>query len=161
MPTRLFFWDNNASVWERVFQAFVLTSVESFLALVCLLAGVPVLINPAVFAPAAMKAMSAWLVYPWAVGMLIGGATTLVGIGKEDLRIERMGISILGAVAFIFLIALLTAGGPVSIIGILNYAFFTLSMVARYWVLGQMLKHANELKQRIYTRLRKAAPDVD
>lgn len=161
MPTRLFFNASGKTVWQRVLQAFILTSVEAFLAVICLIAGIPVLIDPSTFAPASIRALSGWFVYPWAVGMLSGGGLTLLGIGKGTLRLERMGIAILGAVSFVMSIALF--GAPVvSALGIVTYVAFTFAMVARYWVLGQLINHRNELQSRVIDILSKdGASDGD
>jgi hypothetical protein len=160
MPTRLFFPQAHGSVWTRVFHAFVLTSVEAFFAALCLLAGIPVLFSPS-FAPVAIKLMGSIVAYSWAAGMVAGGGTTLFGIGKANFRIERMGVAILAAVASVFTIALVSTGA-VSALGVFTYFMFGAAMIARYWVLGKMIKLHNQWQDKFFQRLkREAGHDVD
>lgn len=145
--------NENTGFWRRVFYGLVVTSVEAFLAVACLLAGVPVLIDPSQFAPMSINALDAWLVYPWGAGMLSGGMLTLVGISSNRFRVERMGISILAFVAFVYFFGLL-AFLPLSLFACLSYGLFFLSMLGRYWVLGKVINYENNLRKEIASILK-------
>lgn len=148
MPYRFLFPETSKTAWGRIFHAFVLTSVEAFLGLICLLAGIPVLLDPSTFAPMVVLKLGEWISYPWAIGMLTGGALTLGGIAKGEFRVEQMGVAILGFVATLFCIALVGAW-PVSWVALLSYLSFALAMVARYWVLGKLARRHAAYQERL------------
>lgn len=146
--------EKKPTFWRKVLYGLAITSIEAFLALACLLTGLPVLIDPTRFAPVSIRALDAWLIYPWGVGMLTGGTLTLSGIVSSHFRVERMGIAILAFVAFTYIFALFTAL-PASLFVVMSYALFSLAMLARYWVLGRMIKQENAFRHQIKVWLQK------
>ena len=138
---------------RNALMALVLTSVEAFLAVLCIFAAVPILVAPLTFAgPALVAALPLWMIYMWGVSLLIGGGLSLFGIVASVLRIERMGVAVLATVPVIYALALIAAPTtPVLTIAI--YLMFSMAMVARYWVLGKALSAINELiKEMIQAR---------
>lgn len=133
-------WSNIPSgVIKRVLTALILTSVEAFVAVLCLLVGVPVLANPEVLAPgAALGLFPGWTIYVWAAGLTVGGALSLVGIAFSEYRIERTGVLALMTTVGAFSFALL-GGLPGSFMLFMVFVSFTVAMAARYWVLGRLI----------------------
>lgn len=146
-----------SKVWRRVFYSVVLTSVEFFLALICIFAGIPVLLDPITLSlvPSSIAhLLPLWMVDLWGLQLTLGGAGTIFGIVRDDFRIEQIGVMLLGAGAFIYMLALV-AFLPGSWVAFITYLFFVLAMVARYWVLGRLIKMTGRLNKRI----RDALPD--
>lgn len=144
-------------VWRRVFYSVVLTSVEFFLALICVFAGIPVLLDPITLSlvPSSVAhLLPLWMVDLWGLQLVLGGGMTIFGIMKDDFRIEQIGVMLLGSGAFVYMLALLTFL-PGSWVAFITYLFFVLAMVARYWVLGRLIKMTGKLNKRI----RDALPD--
>jgi hypothetical protein len=138
---------NAQKFWRRVFYSVVLTSVEFFLAIIAMLAGIPVLLDPFTlsFVPASIvQLMPLWMVDFWGAQMLLGGITTSTGIIKRDFRIEQIGVLFLLSGAFVYALALFTLL-PGSWVALVTYALFVLAMGARYWVLGRLIKLTKRL----------------
>jgi len=138
---------NAQKFWRRVFYSVVLTSVEFFLAIIAILAGIPVLLDPIglSFVPSSlMKLMPLWMVDLWGLQMLLGGVTTSAGIIRRDFRIEQIGVLFLLSGAFVYSLALLTVL-PGSWVALVTYVLFVLAMTARYWVLGKLIKLTGRL----------------
>lgn len=120
--------------------ALILTSIEAFLAVLCLLVGIPILFNPEALAPGSvLTLLPGWSIYPWGVCITLGGAVGLLGIMFSEYRLERIGVLLLGASMGVYSFALVGAL-PASFVGLLTFAFFSLAMSARYWVLGKLVK---------------------
>lgn len=131
--------------YRRVLMALVLTSVEAFVAVLALLAGVPILFDPASLAPTSvLRLLPVWAVYCWGAGMTIGGIGTFMGIVLEEYRLERIGVLALASTVTIFFLALI-GFLPGSFVALLTFGLFSLSMYARYWVLGELIKVREEL----------------
>lgn len=120
--------------------SLMLTSVEAFVAVATLLSSIPILINPTELAPGSILALlPGWALYPWAIGMALGGILSLGGILFVEYRIERMGVAMLTCVTAIYTLALI----PLllaSLIPLVTYAIASLAMAGRWWVLGHHLK---------------------
>ena len=148
---------NNKRAWRRIFYSVVLTSVEFFLAVVAVLVGLPVLIDPfhLTLVPGSIaQLLPLWMVDLWGFQMTVGGGLTMGGIIKGDFRIEQIGVMFLATGAFVYMLALLSIL-PGSWAAFVTYALFALAMIARYWVLGRLIK----LTGRLTKRVRDALPD--
>lgn len=120
--------------------SLMLTSVEAFIAVVTLISSVPILFNPEELAPGSILALlPGWAVYPWAIGMALGGVLSLGGILLVEYRIERMGVALLTCVTAIYALAL-TPLLLASVIPLVTYFLASLAMAGRWWVLGHHLK---------------------
>lgn len=132
--------------YRRILMALVLTSVEAFVAVLCLFAGLPILFDPGNLAPSSILALlPGWAVYSWGIGMTIGGIATFLGIAFEECRLERIGVLFLASTVTVFALALI-GFLPGSFLALLTFGFFSLSMYARYWVLGQLIKVREEIR---------------
>jgi hypothetical protein len=142
--------DTKTKIWRRVFYSVVLTSVEFFLAIVAILVGVPVILDPFALSlvPASIAhLMPVWMVDLWGAQMLLGGGVTIAGILKGDFRIEQIGVLLLTSGSFIYTLALLFLL-PGSWVAFMTYVLFVLAMAARYWVLGRLIKLTGRLSRR-------------
>jgi hypothetical protein len=136
-------------IWRRIFYSIVLTSVEFFLALICLFAGIPVLLDPFTLSlvPASIThLLPIWMVDLWGLQLVLGGVTTMVGIARGDFRIEQIGVMLLLGAAFVYTFALMLLL-PTSWVVFITYVLFSLAMFARYWVLGRLIKLTGRLAQ--------------
>lgn len=134
-------------IWRRIFYSIVLTSVEFFLAIICIFAGIPVLLDPVTLSlvpTSIVHLMPVWMVDLWGGQLVLGGMTTMVGIIKGDFRIEQIGVMLLMGAAVVYTIALLTFL-PASWVVFVTYILFSLAMFARYWVLGRLIKLTGRL----------------
>jgi len=137
-------------IWRRVFYSVVLTSVEFFLAIVAILTGIPVLLDPftlSLVPSSVAKLLPLWLVDLWGAQLLLGGGITVWGIVAGDFRIEQIGVLLLMSGALVYTIALVTLL-PGSYLAFITYVLFVLAMAARYWVLGRLIKLTGRLKRR-------------
>ena len=128
--------------FKAIAMALALSSVEAFLAILVLLAGVPILFAPEHLSPGSLlRTLPMFMVYGWAIGMVVGGILTLVGIGFRSYHVERAGVAQLAGVAFVYGLAMIaSAGFTAAFLPSLTYLLFGVAMVARYYVLGRVLK---------------------
>lgn len=141
--------EGHKRAWRRVFYSIVLTSVEFFLAVLCLIVGVPVLLDPITLSlvPGSLaQLLPQWMVILWASQMTLGGGTTIAGITTADFRIEQIGVLLMLSGAFVYTLALLTLF-PASFMALVTYLLFVLAMAARYWVLGRLIKMTGRLNK--------------
>lgn len=125
------------NMWHSVQSA----SIEVFIALLCILAGLPILLNPAVFAPVSVLAvLPVFLVMAWAVALVLGGLLTLVGILLSNVYIERAGLILIAVGAFIFGTTILLVTGTTRLFSVGTYYIFSWAMGSRYLQLGKLLK---------------------
>lgn len=125
---------------KRIIPALVLTSVEAFVAIVCVISGLPILVRPELLAPnPAIALFPGWTIYLWAVGLVVGGTLALTGIVFSEYRLERIGVLALTSTVGSFSFALFD-DLPESFVTLLIFLLFTLAMAARYWTLGKMIK---------------------
>lgn len=144
-------------IWRRVFYSIVLTSVEFFIALIAFIAGIPVLLDPfslSLVSTSLVKLLPQWVIILWAVQMVAGGLTTIGGIVAGDFRIEQIGVLFLISGAFIYWVALLFAL-PGAWVPFVTYLFFVLALIARYWVLGRLIKLTGRLRYSLLHEKRK------
>lgn len=145
--------DNDSTkhkIWRRVFYSVVLTSVEFFLAVVALLVGIPVLLDPiglSLVAGSLVHLLPFWLVDLWGLQFTLGGAITIWGITAGDFRIEQIGTLLLTTGSFVYALALVFLL-PGSWIAFVTYVLFVLALSARYWVLGRLIKLTGRLNKR-------------
>jgi hypothetical protein len=138
-------------IWRRVFYSIVLTSVEFFFAVVAILTGIPVILDPfslSLVPSSVAQLLPVWMVDLWGVQFFLGGTITVWGITSSDFRIEQIGVLFLVAGAFVYTIALMTIL-PGSWVAFITYIMATLTMAARYWVLGKLIKLTGRLKKRL------------
>lgn len=138
-------------IWRRVFYSIVLTSVEFFFAVVAILTGIPVLLDPiglSLVPVSITKLLPIWMVDLWAGQFLLGGTITIWGITSSDFRIEQIGVLFLMTGAFVYSLALITIL-PGSWVAFITYILLVLTMAARYWVLGKLIKLTGRLKRRL------------
>lgn len=142
--------NGNKKAWRRVFYSVVLTSVEFFLAIIALIAGIPVLIDPIALSlvPGSLAhLLPVWMVDLWGLQLTLGGIGTIAGITGGDFRVEQIGVMFLMCGAFVYMLALATIL-PGSFVAFATYLLFALAMIARYWVLGKLIKLTGRLKKR-------------
>jgi hypothetical protein len=140
---------NPHKIWRRVFYSIVLTSLEFFLAIIALLAGIPVLLDPfslTLVPNSIVLLMPLWMVDLWAAQIALGGGITILGIMRGDFRIEQIGVLLMLAGAFVYSFALITIL-PGSWVAFVTYSLFCCAMAARYWVLGRLIKLTRKLVQ--------------
>lgn len=124
---------------RRIITSLVLGSVEAFLAFLCLAVGIPLLLSPQTLSPESVLALlPGWSIYPWAAGMITGGAFALGGIVMSEPLFERIGVFFLTVTTGVFSFALIPLL-PGAFVGWLTFSLFSLSMAARYWVLGKLI----------------------
>lgn len=141
---------NSKRVWRRILYSVVLTSVEFFLAILAVIAGLPVLLDPvslALVPGSVVQLLPQWMVILWGGQLTIGGIGTIAGIMMSDFRIEQIGVLLLLSGAFIYTLALVTLL-PASFMAFCTYILFVLAMAARYWVLGKLIKMTGRLNQK-------------
>lgn len=137
----------SVKAWRRVFYSVVLTSVEFFLAIIAIISGVPVLMDPfslTFVSSSIQQLMPLWMVDLWAAQLVVGGGVTITGIVKGDFRTEQIGVMLLLGGAFVYMIALVPLL-PNATLAFATYALFTLAMSARYWVLGKLIRLTGRL----------------
>jgi hypothetical protein len=138
---------DSQKAWRRVFYSVVLTSVEFFLAVIALLSGIPVLLDPfslTFVSNSVQQLMPLWMVDAWALQLVVGGVITMSGILRGDFRTEQIGVMLLLGGAFVYMVALAPLL-PNAIMVFVTYALFTLAMLARYWVLGRLIRLTGRL----------------
>lgn len=138
-------------IWKRIFYSVVLTSVEFFFAIVAVLTGIPVLLDPihlSLVPGSLTRLLPVWMVDLWGAQFFLGGVTTMWGIASSDFRIEQIGVLLLTSGAFVYALALLTLL-PGSWIAFVTYLLFVMAMFARYWVLGRLIKLTGRLNKRV------------
>src|ERR1043166_8976570 len=139
----------STKIWRRIFYSVVLTSVEFFFAIVAVLTGIPVLLDPftlSLVPNSIVQLLPIWMVDLWGGQFLLGGGMTIAGIVMGDFRIEQIGVMILGTGAFVYTLALLTIL-PGSWVAFITYILAVLAMAARYWVLGRLIKLTGRLNK--------------
>lgn len=150
---------NGNRVWRRVFYSIVLTSVEFFLAVLCLIVGLPVILDPISLSlvPGSLATLlPQWMVILWASQMTLGGGTTIAGIVTGDFRIEQIGVLLMLCGAFVYTVALATLF-PASFMAMVTYILFVLAMAARYWVLNKLIKMTGRLNRKAIASI----PDIE
>lgn len=144
---RLVLMPENIGRLRRAFFSVVLASVEFFVAFLAVIGSVPMLVDPvSLVPPTILEILPMWMVYGWAGGLLIGGLMSIAGIVLYRYRIERMGALTLAMSALIYTVALISLL-PGSWLAFITYVVFVFAMLARYWVLGRVLKVMNRVRE--------------
>lgn len=133
---------------ERWF-ALQSASIEVFLALLCILAGLPIVLNPGVFAPASLLALlPLGLVLSWAGFMVIGGFLTVLGVLLLNPYVERSGLICLAAASFVMGVSVIFLVGYTRLFSAGIYLVMSLALYSRYRQLGKLL----DARRRKWTR---------
>lgn len=136
--------------WRRIFYSVILTSVEFFLAIIAIIAGAPVLLDPislSLVPNSLVQLLPQWMVILWGGQLFLGGIGTITGIMMGDFRIEQIGVLLLLSGAFIYTVALATLL-PTAFMAFCTYVMFVMAMAARYWVLGKLIRMTGRLNQQ-------------
>jgi hypothetical protein len=125
---------------KRAYAAFAAESMVFLVAYLAIIVGLPILLNPGIFAPMSIQSgMPEWLVRIWGVDLLAGGMLSVSGLVSERPRIERAGLALLCAGAAIYAGLIILFGGWASLLPSLTYVLFAWSAALRYRKLGQVL----------------------
>lgn len=126
---------------RRAKNAFVSDSMIFFVVYLAILGGIPIIVDPATFAPASVYSeLSAWLARVWGVDLVMGGVLCGFGLIGEKLRYERAGLACLFTGALIYGLAIVIYGGLATMLPFLTYIFFAMAALARYRKLGKILQ---------------------
>lgn len=125
---------------KRVWRAIQASSIEVFLALLCFVSGLPILINPMTFAPAAIAALFPLpIVILWGIALTVGGALNLVGLATENVYLRRSGLMMLSVGALIMGGSVLVISGWTRGFVIGTYLVFSWATATRYHALGKVI----------------------
>jgi hypothetical protein len=126
--------------WKRAYAAFAAESMVFLIAYIAIAVGVPILIEPSVFAPQSIQlGLSDWVVRTWGIDLFAGGLLTIGGLAIESPRIERAGLALLFTGAFIFTFIIIGSVGWAGLLPGLTYAVFAWSAGTRFRKLGRVL----------------------
>lgn len=135
---------------RKIGRSLASSSVEAFLASLCLLAGVPILLQPDSLAPGTLLAtLPFFMVYVWAGTLTLGGLLTLAGIAWRLYRVEQAGVALLCGMSTVYSLALIGMSTSGAFLTAATYGLFAASMGARYVVLGK-LSRAIQRAQEIH-----------
>lgn len=111
---------------------------EVFVAAICFLAGVPILLAGARATPDTIDdLLPTWSVHAWAVCLLLGGILTTLGRLRSAYLVERAGMALLGTAAAVYGLAIAVQSHPGSgLLAAATYGSFTAACAVRYYVLG-------------------------
>jgi hypothetical protein len=133
---------------RKMWRSIQAASIEVFIALLCLIAGLPILLNPVVYAPATLLAiLPLFMVVGWGIALVLGGLLTLIGVLSSNVYIERAGLIMIAAGATILGTAILLTTGFTRLFSVGTYYIFGWAMGQRYLELGRFLK-ARRLRWR-------------
>lgn len=128
------------SALKRAYAAFAGESMVFLIAYIAIVAGLPIIIDPSVFAPNSIQfGLSEWLVRVWGVDLFSGGLLSAYGLAAERPRIERAGLVLLGTGAGIFAFIVIGYTGWAALFPALTYVMLSWSSFARYFKLGKVL----------------------
>jgi len=134
---------------KRILQSVNVNSIEVFLALLCFLAGLPILLNPAVFAPTSVLTLfSTPFVVLWALALVVGGLLDLVGIMSGNVYLRRSGLIILAAASFVMGVSVIVLTGVTRLFAAGGYFIFSWATGTRYLHLGKTLKYKRRKWER-------------
>lgn len=149
---RLFLMPKTIGLWRRVLYSLALASLEALIAVLSVLGGLPILIDPSSVAPTSITALLPhWMVRTWGAGLVLGGVTSLWGIVGDQYRIEQIGCVTLASVTFTYALALLPFL-PASLLIMFTYVLFSIALMARYWVLGKVIKIIKDVRRSTLER---------
>jgi hypothetical protein len=123
---------------------------EIFLAFLCMVAGIPLLLAGPESTPNSIDdLLPVWLVYAWAVALIAGGVCVLLGKFLHWLHVERAGMALLAAGSFVYFLAITVSevgvfgDGSGLFAAFLNLAF-ALASAVRYGVIGLTVERIRE-----------------
>lgn len=146
---KVFLMPEGIGRFRRMWWSVVLSSVEFFVAFLALVSGGPILLDPTSLAPSTILGqMPLWMVYVWAGGLVLGGLFSLIGILTSSYRVERVGAMFLAMTAAVYCFALLPFL-PTSWVAFSTYVIFTMTMLARYWALGKVIKVMARVREEV------------
>lgn len=130
-------------------SAFVADSLVFFMAYLVIISGIPIMIDPSIFAPLTIQThLSDWIIRLWGFDLAAGGLLSGYGLLSERPLIERAGQACLFAGSLIFAVVLLVSTGWFALLPCLTYFFFAASTIARFHRLGQV-QEGIELARRL------------
>ena len=136
-----------SSVLRRMLDAWRLNSATTFLAIVAVMTGVPILLDPGVLAPSSiLNLLPLWGIYAWGIGLTVGGVAAVLGIFFEEIRLERIGVTALGVTSGIFALALI-GFLPRSFSPFVTYSMFSITMWGSFWKLTRLIRTQEYLIQ--------------
>lgn len=124
---------------RRARLAFESDSLIFFVAYLVIVSGLPIMIDPATFAPLSVKGLlSDWIVRSWGANLFIGGVLSGYGLLSERPRIEQAGLALLAAGSAIFAVIVVFYSGLSALLPGLTYALYTAATVARFRKLNKV-----------------------
>jgi len=133
-------------------KALQADSFETFMALICVLGAVPILLAPALAPNPVLALLPLVIIICWAVALLVGGLLDLVGLCTGNLYVRRAGLVLLSAAAFIMGMAAFAVVGLSKVVGVGMYFAFSWACGITYHRLGKELKESRARLQRIVDR---------
>ncbi len=137
----------------RLPKAILESPWEMFVALLCVLAGIPLLINgPDKSASSIDKVLPPILVYVWGGTLLIGGILILWGRSQRrtsNFRLERGGLALLASAGLIYGAGILVARGQAAIVAVLTIYTFVATCLVQYYKLGKAIKALEQVQDRL------------
>lgn len=117
----------------RARDVFAAESLVFFIAYLAVAAGVPIIIDPTIFAPVSMQLnLSGWLVRAWGADLATGGLLCGYGLLSERPRIERAGLAFLFTGSMLFATVILTYAGLAALLPALTYSLLSITAIARF-----------------------------
>lgn len=134
---------------RKVYKTVQSASLEVFIAFLCLLSGLPILLNPGVFAPSSVLALLPLpLVFVWGLALVLGGGLTLLGILLSNIYLRRAGLVLLAAAAFVMGICVWIVTGVARFFVSGTFFLFSWSVWSQYRSLSRVLKTRRQRWER-------------
>ena len=117
---------------------------ELFLAVLCVVSGVPTLLG-VIPRPGTLSAQLApWLVFCWSFLLVAGGLAVIWGIVRRNESVERLGVSVLFPTALAYAVAIFATLGATGLIAACIVAAFGLAC----GIHAAVLTEAERVRQR-------------
>jgi len=137
---------------RRLFKGLANASMEVFAAFLAVLGGLPILLNPGVYAPTTVLALFPIpIVFVWGAFLVAGGLLMLAGIALNNVYVNRAGLLLLASGSFVMGTSIFLFTGVTRLLTVGIYYLFAWAMFARYQQLSQVLK----ARRRIWRDLTK------
>lgn len=141
-------------LWEgvkRIGRAVQIDSIEVFIAILCFLSGIPILINPGEYAPTSvLSILPYYLALAWAVALVLGGLLNVIGIMASNPYLRRAGLILVASGAFVMGLTVLFLTGTTRLLSTGIFFVFSWAMGAQYFRLGKQLK----LRRKFWEQIR-------
>lgn len=122
--------------------------IESFLAVLCVMAGTVQLAGPA-----EQKSVNALLppafVTGWSLMLVVGGAATVVGVTRDWARVERAGLKLLSGSSFIYAVCAIGFLGWDSIYTVCLTIAFGIATALRSMMIGVERAALNAMRREL------------